>query len=43
MYFNIYISNQTVTNDSMNLKLDKNFSYIEITCKIIGVSQNFIE
>ena len=43
IYFNIYISNQTITNDSMNLKLDKNFSYIEITCKIIGVSQNFIE
>ena len=43
LYFNIYISNQSFTNDSLNLKLDKTFSYIEITCKIIGLSQNFIE
>ena len=42
-YFNIYISNQTFSNDNLNLKLDKTFSYIEITCKIIGLSQNFIE
>ncbi len=46
-YFNIYISNQTLSgeskNDILNLKLNKPTSIIDLTCKVIGISQHFIE
>ena len=46
-YFNIYISNQTLSgeskNDILNLKLNKPTSIFDLTCKVIGISQHFIE